>query len=71
MFPNNKLLLSKLGEDDLPDEEVKEREKDVFSGKSDRRAVARRLSIMSEMNPTFVGDKRLWRWLEEALKDSA
>ncbi|KIL95592.1 hypothetical protein FAVG1_00329 [Fusarium avenaceum] len=69
-LPSNKLLLSRLREDDLPDEEVKEREKDVFSRvKSDRLAIARKLTIMSEMNPGFVGDKRLWRWLDEALKD--
>lgn len=68
MLPSNKLLLSRLAEDDLP--EVKEREKDVFSGaKSDRLAVARKLTIMSEMNPGFIGDKRLWRWLEEAMKE--
>ncbi|KAH6969360.1 kinase-like domain-containing protein [Fusarium avenaceum] len=71
MLPSNKLLLSRLGEDDLPDEEIKEKEKDVFSRvKSDRLAVARKLTIMSEMNPGFIGDKRLWRWLEEALKES-
>lgn len=71
MLPSNKLLLSKLSEDDLSDEEVKEREKVVFSGaKSDRLAIARKLTLMSEMNPGFVGDRRLWRWLEVALKDS-
>lgn len=72
MLPSNKLLLSRLSEDDLPDEDVKEREKDVFSdSKSDRLAVARKLTLMSELNPGFVGDKRLWRWLEDASKDSA
>ncbi|CAJ0541159.1 Ff.00g079110.m01.CDS01 [Fusarium sp. VM40] len=70
MLPSNKQLLSMLGEDNLPDGEVKEREKDVFSGvKSDRLAIARKLTIMSEMNPGFVGDESLWRWLEEVLKE--
>jgi hypothetical protein len=71
MLPSNKQLQSKLSEDDLSDEEVKEREKDVFSGaKSERLAVARKLTLMSEMNPGLVGDRRLWRWLEDASKDS-
>ncbi|UPL01879.1 hypothetical protein LCI18_012813 [Fusarium solani-melongenae] len=70
MLPSNKLLLSKLDEDDLS-EEVKEREMDVFSSaKSDRLAIARKLTLISEMNPGFVGDRRLWLWLEDALKDS-
>jgi hypothetical protein len=69
MTPSNKQLLSKLREDDLTDDEVKEREKVVFSGnKLDRLAVARKLTVMSEMNPGFIGDRRLWRWIEGALK---
>ncbi|RBR17225.1 hypothetical protein FVER53590_05514 [Fusarium verticillioides] len=71
MTQANEELLSRLREDDLPDEDVKEREKEVFSSdKSDRLAVARKLTLMSEMNPGFVGDRRLWFWIEEALKDS-
>lgn len=71
MLPSNKQLLSKLREDDLSDAEIKEREKDAFSRTtSDRLAVARKLTLMSEMNPGFVGDRRLWQWLENALKDS-
>ncbi|SCV25445.1 uncharacterized protein FFB14_00338 [Fusarium fujikuroi] len=70
MTPANKELLFKLREDDLPDEDVKEREKEVFSSdKSDRLAVARKLTLMSEMNPGFIGDRRLWLWIEEAVKD--
>ncbi|KAF4950123.1 hypothetical protein FGADI_8392 [Fusarium gaditjirri] len=69
MTPSNKQLLSELKEYDLTDDEVKERENEVFSGeKVDRLAVARKLTLMSEMNPGFVGDRRLWRWIEEALK---
>ncbi|KAF5613873.1 kinase-like domain protein [Fusarium subglutinans] len=72
MAPSNKQLLSELKEDDLTDAEVKEREKDVFSGdKLERLAVARKLTLMAEMNPRFVGDRRLWRWIEEALKGPA
>ncbi|KAF5701292.1 altered inheritance of mitochondria [Fusarium mundagurra] len=69
MTPSNKQLLSKLIEYDLTDDEVKEREIDVFSDdKVERLAVARKLTLMSEMNPGFIGDRRLWRWIEEAMK---
>ncbi|KAF5665951.1 kinase-like domain-containing protein [Fusarium circinatum] len=69
MAPSNKQLLSELKKDDLTDAEVKEREKDVFSGdKLERLAVARKLTLMAEMNPGFVGDRQLWRWIEEAVK---
>ncbi|KAF5535558.1 altered inheritance of mitochondria [Fusarium napiforme] len=72
MAPSNQQLLSKLKEDDLTDAEVKEREIDVFSGdKVERLAVARKLTLMFEMNPGFIGDRRLWRWIEEAMKDPA
>lgn len=70
MTASNKQLLSKLKEDDLTDEEVKTREKDVFSGDElDRLAVARKLTLISEMNPGFIGDRRLWLWIEEAIKE--
>lgn len=71
-LPSNKLLLSKLSEDDMSEEDLKEREQDVYSGtRSERLAVARKLTLMSEMNPGFVGDRRLWRWLEDTTKDCA
>ncbi|KAF5678050.1 altered inheritance of mitochondria [Fusarium denticulatum] len=71
MTPSNKQLLSKMSEYDLTDYEVKERETDVFSGdRVERLAVARKLTLMSEMNRGFIGDWRLWRWIEEALKGS-
>ncbi|KAI0395605.1 kinase-like domain-containing protein [Xylariaceae sp. FL0594] len=34
----------------------------------DALAVARKLTLMSEMNPYFVADRTLWRWVEEACK---
>lgn len=34
-----------------------------------RAAVARKLTLMSEMNPYFVADARLWRWIEGALRE--
>ncbi|KAJ8064525.1 hypothetical protein OCU04_006855 [Sclerotinia nivalis] len=36
---------------------------------SNREAVARKLTLVSEFNRGFVADKRLWRWLDEALDD--
>ncbi|KAF5551063.1 altered inheritance of mitochondria [Fusarium mexicanum] len=72
MAPSNKQLLSKLKKDDLTDAKAKERENEVFSGdKLERLAVARKLTLMDETNPGFIGDRRLWRWIEEALKDPA
>jgi len=70
MTASNKKLFSKLKEDDLTDDEMRTREKDIFSGdKLDRLAVARKLTLMSEMNPGFLGDRRLWLWIEEALEE--
>jgi hypothetical protein len=70
MLEANKQLLPKLGEYDLTDEELREMERASFPPeKSDRLAVARKLTLMSEMNPGFVGDRRLWRWLEDSLQD--
>ncbi|KAF5588710.1 altered inheritance of mitochondria [Fusarium pseudoanthophilum] len=69
MTSSNKQLLSRMSEYDLTNDEMKEREINVFSGdKVERLAVARKLTLMSEMNPGFIGDRRLWRWIEEALK---
>ena len=34
---------------------------------TERITVARKLILMSEMNPNLVADKRLWRWLGDAL----
>jgi hypothetical protein len=32
--------------------------------------VARKLTVAAEINDTFfIADRRLWRWVEEALKD--
>ncbi|CVK88378.1 uncharacterized protein FMAN_04945 [Fusarium mangiferae] len=70
MTASNKKLFAKLKEDDLTEDEVKAREKEVFSGDElDRLAVARKLTLMSEMNPGFIGDRRLWLWVEEALEE--
>lgn len=36
---------------------------------TDRLAVARKLTVMWDMNPRFVADARLWKWLTGALDD--
>ena len=71
MLPGNQQLLSRLSEYDLSSEELQEREQGVFSHvEMDRLAIARKLTLMSEMNLGFVGDRRLWLWLEDALRDT-
>lgn len=36
---------------------------------TDRLAVARKLTVMWDINPRFVADARLWKWLTRALDD--
>lgn len=65
-----KELLAELREDELAEEEeVKGREDDkaVHTKESEGLAVARKLTLVSEMNPNFVADKTLWQWIENAL----
>lgn len=67
MLEDNKQLSTKLREDDLSEEDVKQREGDYFGNGKDAetdRAVARKLTVMSEINRGFVADARLWRWIE-------
>ncbi|KAH7309125.1 hypothetical protein B0I35DRAFT_441487 [Stachybotrys elegans] len=73
-LPENKQLFAKLLENDISAEEVAEGERLFFSCKravmrADGMAVARKLTLMSEMNPCFIADKRLWRWVVKARKD--
>lgn len=66
----NVKLLAELQEDDLSAEELLERERACFPPKrtenTDSVAVARKLTLMSELNPTFLADHKLWKWVEEA-----
>ncbi|KAG5812658.1 hypothetical protein H9Q74_013031 [Fusarium xylarioides] len=68
----NMKLLAELQEDDLSTEELLEKERAYFSPKrtvnTDSIAVARKLTLMSEMNPAFLADHRLWKWVEKALE---
>lgn len=68
----NKKLLAELQEDDMTAAEVQEQERRVFPStrcaNSDTVAIARKLTLMSEMNPAFLANHVLWQWVEEALK---
>ncbi|SCN87290.1 uncharacterized protein FFB20_07886 [Fusarium fujikuroi] len=63
-------MLSFTQEDDLAAEELRERQRACLPPKrtanTDSIAVARKLTLMSELNPTFLADHRLWKWVEEA-----
>ncbi|KAL7926034.1 kinase-like domain-containing protein [Trichoderma austrokoningii] len=68
----NQKLLIELQEYDMTAEEQRKEEQKYFSparrANSDAVAVARKLTIMSEMNPGFLANHVLWQWVEEALK---
>ena len=68
----NKRLLDELGEDDLPPDEVERQERESFGRPSspattEKLAMARKLTLMTEMNEGFAADRRLWRWIEDAM----
>ncbi|KAF5550716.1 kinase-like domain-containing protein [Fusarium mexicanum] len=68
----NVKLLAILQEDDLSTEELLEKERACFPPKrtvnKDSIAVARKLTLMSEMNPLFLADHRLWKWIDKCLE---
>ncbi|KAI9149378.1 hypothetical protein HJFPF1_11430 [Paramyrothecium foliicola] len=68
----NKVLLVELQQDDMEIEEVQERERGYFIPNRTENtadiAVARKLTLMSEMNPGFLADHILWQWVDEACK---
>ncbi|KAK7407825.1 hypothetical protein QQX98_009996 [Neonectria punicea] len=66
-------LLAKLRQDELEDEagtetEDQEDEEVVRAEETDELVIARKLTVMSELNPNFVADRRLWGWIENALE---
>ncbi|KAF9770263.1 hypothetical protein IL306_012213 [Fusarium sp. DS 682] len=69
-WSQNIKLLADLQKDDLTAEELQKEERAYFPPSrtlnSDVIAVARKLTLMSEMNPAFLADHRLWQWIEEA-----
>ena len=71
MQEQGKELLAKLREDELLEEEEIEEQEDneaSHTEESEGLAVARKLTLVSEINPNFVADKRLWQWIENALE---
>jgi hypothetical protein len=55
-------------------DEVERRERALFRSPSrvgcvEKLAVARKLTLAAEMNGRFVANWRVWRWVEEALRD--
>ncbi|KAI3316650.1 kinase-like domain-containing protein [Xylariaceae sp. AK1471] len=69
----NKELLAELRQDDVSEAEIKELEDAEFHLTREKKrlsslAVARKLTLMSEMNSGFVADAKLWRWIENALR---
>ncbi|KAF7552778.1 hypothetical protein G7Z17_g4073 [Cylindrodendrum hubeiense] len=70
MQEHGRELLAKLREDAEGEESEEDESEEEEGGpkmETERIAVARKLVLMSEMNPNFVADKRLWRWLGDAL----
>ncbi|KAF5722366.1 kinase-like domain-containing protein [Fusarium mundagurra] len=71
-WDENVELLAKLQEEDLSAEELQERERACFPPKrtvnTDSITIVRKLTLISEMNHTFLADHRLWKWVEKALE---
>ncbi|EJP65969.1 RNase H domain containing protein [Beauveria bassiana ARSEF 2860] len=67
----NKKLLEELRENDLAASELHKLEAAAFgtrANSTDSRAIARKLSVVAEMNKNFVTTSKLWRWIEAALE---
>ncbi|KAH6628177.1 hypothetical protein F5144DRAFT_654238 [Chaetomium tenue] len=62
-------LASELAADDEPQSEISRREKEYFDAVGAQRlALARKVAFAAKMNPQFVADGRLWRWVDEVLE---
>ncbi|MBE3049219.1 hypothetical protein IMZ48_43320 [Candidatus Bathyarchaeota archaeon] len=67
-------LLKELSEDDEDRAKIAQAEKDYFDprrGMVSREAIMRKMSVVAQLNPAMVVDKRLWHWIEEALDEEA
>jgi hypothetical protein len=61
-------LAGALAKDDRSAIKVKGDEEDYFRNSGSRNeAIARKLTIVADMGEGFVEDRRLWRWIEEAI----
>ncbi|PQK14238.1 hypothetical protein BB8028_0004g11680 [Beauveria bassiana] len=68
---NNKTLLEELRENDPAASELQKLEAAAFgtrANSTESRAIARKLSMVAEMNKNFVTTSKLWRWIEAALE---
>lgn len=62
-------LASKLAADDESESEVCRREKEYFNAVGAKRlAIARKVAFAARMNPQFVADGRLWRWIDAVME---
>jgi len=71
MQKSGQALLAKLCQGDSKEEEDEPTQNDDNSGQTNVSVdvvVARKLTLMSEMNTNFVADKRLWLWIENVLE---
>ncbi|OAA56353.1 Aminoglycoside phosphotransferase [Niveomyces insectorum RCEF 264] len=67
----NQALLHELAQDDNTPKDIALAERQGFAtmqAVDDRLAVARKLTVVRQMNRRFVADKRLWHWLDAALE---
>ncbi|KAF4455315.1 protein kinase-like domain [Fusarium austroafricanum] len=63
------LLASELAADDESESEICRREKNYFDAVGAKRlALARRVTVAAKMNPRFVADGRLWRWVDAVME---
>jgi hypothetical protein len=68
------VLASELVADDELETEVRRREKEYFDAVGSKRlAIAHKVAFAAKMNPQFVADGRLWRWIDIVIEyyDSA
>lgn len=62
-------LAAELAADDEPESEIRRREKEYFDAVGDKRlALARKVALAAKMNPRFVADDRLWRWIDAVME---
>ena len=62
-------LAGELAADDEPESEIRRREKEYFDAVGGKRlALARKVAFAATMNPRFVADGRLWRWIDAVIE---
>lgn len=68
-FKNSSEIISRY---DTSPEEVAQNEHQYFSCVGDERlAISRHLSVVAKLNPHFVADRRLWKWVATSIKERA